>query len=174
MEKYKYKDIEVKAETKEEAIHEIISMALEKKEVEDTIKNQSDNIIIWWCLCDYFYKYEDPNELLHHEQIKLKGLIRKINEMKVKKLDSKDIKRKFLHHWWIDGWEYTKRPSILIDVFEGKFDDEKINYNRKKYMEVAKDFANEIPELIDLMTSKSTNDISRYVINRFKKNKLFN
>lgn len=167
--KYKYKDIEVEAKTQEDAIHEIIAMSLEKKEVEDTIKYQSENIIIWWCLCDYFSKYEDPNNLLHHEQIKLKGILRKINELKVKKLNSSDIKRKFLHHWWIEGWKYIKRPSILIDVFEGKFDDEKIEYNRKKYLEVAKDFANEITTLIELMSSKAPSEITKYVNKRFNK-----
>lgn len=164
---YVYQDIKVKAETKEEAIHKIVAMALEKKEVEDTIKNQSDNIIIWWCLCDYFSKYDDLNGLLHHEKIKLKGILKKINELKVKKLDSKDIKRKFLHHWWVEGWEYTKRPSILIDVFEGKFDDEKIEYNRKKYLEVANDFAKEIPNLIELMSTKSLGEITKYINTRF-------
>lgn len=166
-ETFVYQDIKVKAETKEEAIYKIVAMALEKKEVEDTIKNQSDNIIIWWCLCDYFSKFEDPNNLLHHEQVQLKGILRKINEMKVKKLDSKEIKRNFLNHWWVEGWEYTKRPSILIDVFEGKFDDEKIEYNRKRYTQVAKDFANEIPRLIDLMCNKSPSEITKYINTRF-------
>ena len=168
-EKFTYEDITIESETREEAIHTIVSMAMEKKEVENTIKYQSDNIIIWWCLCDYFYKYEDPNNLLHHEQIKLKGVLRVINNIKVKKLDTKEIKKSYLKKLWIDGWEYTKRPGILIDVFEGKFDDEKIEYSHKKYLEVAKDFAKEIPTLIDLISCKTSNEIAKYVIDRFKK-----
>lgn len=166
--KYKYKEFEVTAKTQEEAIHEIVSMALEKKEVEDTIRNQSDNIIIWWCLCDYFSKYDDVNNLLHHEQIKLKGILRVINNIKVKKLNSKEIKKNYLHKLWIEDWEYVKKPNILIDVFEGKFDDEKIKYNKKKYTEVAKDFANEIPMLIELMSNKTPSEITKYVETRFK------
>ena len=67
-----------------------------------------------------------------------------------------------------------KKPEYVAEMkeqtvkrVEGILKYEKIKYDRKKYTQVAKDFANEIPRLIYLMCDKSPSEITKYVNTRF-------
>lgn len=166
MNKYKGKIIE--AETKEDDIREICGMSFDKETGENKIENQSDNIIIWWCLCDYMSKYENVNGLLHHEKVKLKGVLKTVSGIEFKKLNSKEMRRKTLENYWIDGWEYVRKPELVIAVFEAKFDKENIEENHAKFLGVANDFINDIPKLISLISDGNISKIIEYVDNKFK------
>lgn len=86
---YEYKKLRIKviADSKKEAIenikkainYKITAMSFDKERLEKEIREQTPNIIIWWCLCWYLCNVENKNGLLHHEKVKLKGLLKKLS-----------------------------------------------------------------------------------------------
>ena len=143
---YKYKDIVVEVNSHEEAVEMIVALAVEKDRGENKLESHVKILIMWWCLCDYFYRYEDPNRLLHHEKIKLGGKFKDCCRIKFKNMDSTKIKKNFLENLWIEEEEYVTDPSGVITSVIEKFDDENIEYNDDKYLEVAKDFVKDMPK----------------------------
>ena len=168
MNKYSYKGTIIEAETKEDAIREICGMSFEKKVAENKIEAQSDNVIMWWCLCDYLSKYEDVNGLLHHEQGKLKGVMKKLGEIDFKDMNSVNARKEFLTSLWKEnGWDYNTKPKKIITRFEDKFEREKIKEDKNVYMDIANDFINEIDILIDIISRGDEDEIAEYVKRRF-------
>lgn len=164
---YKYKEFEVEAETHEEAIEQIVGLAIEKDRGENKLEGYANNLLIWWCLCDYFYKYEDPNKLLHHEKVKLRGSFKDCCKLKFKKMDSSKLKRNFLEKIWTEEEDYLNTPSDVVPEFTEKFDDERIEEDEVKYNEVAKDFVKDIPKIISLIEEGNVMKCISYVNSRF-------
>lgn len=146
---------------------EVKAMADKKKELYEDIKSFHENIIKWWCLCDYFSKYGDTNELLHHESVKLRNDIGKIREWKCKGTNTEKTKRKILEDILIRRYEYDKSPRLVVHIFASKFDKEKIEYNEERFMDIAKDFGKDVKKLIDLMSIEPPQNINKYVSERF-------
>ena len=145
----------------------IVALAVEKDRGENKLEGYAKNLLIWWCLCDYFYKYEDVNNLLHHEKVKLRGVFKDCCRIKFKKLDSEKIKKSFLENLWIEEEEYIIDPSNVIPSFIEKFDDENIEYDDDKYLNVSKDFVKDIPKIISLISEGDHAKCVAYVNSRF-------
>lgn len=172
---YKKLGISVIALTKKEAVEKIkqavnskiTAMSFDKEKLEKEIKDQTPNIIIWWCLCWYLKNIENKNGLLHHEKIKLKGLLRKISSRKFKGYNSSKVKEKLLKDYWIDGCEFEKDTDAIISEFMAKFDKEKIDYNEKLYQIIAKEFGKEVKNIIKLVCQNNYSKIENYVESKF-------
>lgn len=181
MRRFRYKDIEVYDNYKRNALSKIIqilkkrkdivvtkvvSMSMQKKELEDKLDEQHENIIIWWCLCDYFSKHEDPNTLLNHEKTKLIPLMEKIRNYTVKNMDTVKIKRNALTYFLKEKYDYLEKPSNLKPIICGKFYEEKID---EKYLdEVINNFIDGIDDLIEVLSNTKIS-ISNYVKKYFGK-----
>lgn len=164
----KYKEFEVVAETQEEAIGKIIALATEKDKCEKQMESRFANLLIWWCLCDYFHKYEDPNNLLHHETTKLIGAFRDCSKIKFKKMNSEEMRKKTLQNI-ISNEKYLENQTNIISDFITKFDSEKIERNNNKYMDIANDFIKDIPTIISLIEKADSSKCINYVDSRFSK-----
>lgn len=146
--------------------NKVRAMADSREEFRQDSFNVHKNIIRWWCLCDYLHKYEDPNNLLHHEGVKLAGEISTLGEVLVKG-NSKRVKKKLLEDLYIRRYHYDTNPGIIISTFSAKFDKEKIKKDKEKFLDVAKDFGKEIPKLIELMVSSTQDSAEQYLTERF-------
>lgn len=173
---YKKLGIRVIANSKEEAIENILkapkykitAMSFSKERLEREIVDQTPNIITWWCLCWYLKNIENKNGLLHHEKVKLKGLLKKLNSRKFKGKDSLKVKTKLLEVYWIDECEFNKNIVAVTSEFESKFDEEGIKKNNKVFRKVAKEFGKETTKLIEIVTKGSVSSIEKYVDTRFQ------
>ena len=172
---YKKLGIEVIASSKDNAIEKIkkalscriTAMSFEKEKLREEIKDQTPNIVIWWCLCWYLKNVENKNGLLHHEKIKLKGLLRKLSSRKFKGNNTNKVKKKLLNEYWIDGCEFDKDTEAIIAEFMSKFDKEGIEYNENIYQSIAKEFGKEVKNIIEVICNNNYQDVENYVNSLF-------
>jgi hypothetical protein len=175
---YEYKKLGIRiiANSKEEAIENILkapkykitSMSFNKEKLEEEIREQTPNIVKWWCLCWYLKNVENKNGLLHHEKVKLKSLLRKLSSRTFKGKNSYRVKKKLLEEYWVDGCEFDKKTDAVISEFMSKFDKEKIEYNENLYQNIAKEFGKEVKKLIDVVCEDNYSKINLYVDNTFQ------
>ena len=166
---YKKLGVKVIAKTKEEAIAKIkialstkiTAMSFDREHLRDEIKNQTPNIITWWCLCWYLKNVENKNGLLHHEKVKLRGLLKKLSSRRYKGKNEKDVKKNLLNEYWIEGCEYDSNNDAIIAEFMSKFDEENIEYNEQLYQTIAKEFGKEVKNVISVICEPSK--IENYV-----------
>ena len=78
------------------------------------------------------------------------------------------MRRKTLANIWEEE-EYIEDPEGLISEFIAKFDDERIEKDDIRYMEVAKDFIKDMPKILDLVEDGSASKYISYVNLRFSK-----
>jgi hypothetical protein len=146
---------------------QVMAMAYEKKEEIQRIKSQTKSIVSWWCLLDYFKKYEDINNLTQHEQGKLAGLLHNLAADKVKDSNSKEVKLKILNDYWKEKLELDKDERNVVNVFWDKFNKEKIKREYNKLDDVARDFVKDIDVVINLISSGTRESIDTYLNNNF-------
>ena len=165
----KYKEFEVEADTQEDAIDKIVKLAIEKDRGENELEVYAEKLVIAWCLCDYLTKYGDKNNIIEHAVTNLLIAFLKCQKVKFKNLDSRKIKKDFLEKIWIEEEECLENPSNMISaLFIEVFDDEGIEYEDDKYLEIAKDFVNEIQKIISLVLEKrSYEKCIEYISARF-------
>lgn len=174
---YEYKKLGIKiiADSKKEAIEnikkainsKITAMSFNRDKIEAKIDSQTPNIVIWWCLCWYLSNVENKNGLLHHEKIKLKGLLRKLSELSFSGNNTKKVKFKLIKGLWIDGYDYDKKPGAVISEFIDKFDSEGIEEDEEMNQKIAKEFGKELPTLINLVCQEDYSKIADYINNKF-------
>ena len=172
---YKKLGIIVTAKSKEDAVkhvklalhNKITAMSFDREKLKNEIKYQTPNIVIWWCLCWYLKNVENKNGLLHHEKVKLKGLLRKLESRKYKGKND-EIKKKLLNEYWIDGCDFETNTDAVIAEFMSKFDRENIEYDEQLYQTIAKEFGKEVKNIIDVVCENSYSKIENYVDSTFK------
>lgn len=146
----------------------VTAMAFEKKVAKKKIEDQSNNLISWWCLLDYFKRFEDINSLTPHEQGKLAGLLKSLSEIDFKKTDSIKARRKVLNDYWKDnGWDYDKYPERIVTVFSDKFLEENIKKDYSKWDIIAQDFIKDMDVIIELIAKGGRTAIDNYVKQKF-------
>lgn len=147
-------------------IYEVRAMSMLKKELEDKIDDKHRILILWWCLCDYFAKHEDPNTLLNHEKTKLVPLMDEIRKYTIKKMNTERIKRNTLTYVLKEKYDYIKCPNNLMNVISGKFLEEHID--KKYWKEVIDDFIQGVNELINILCD-TTKSLDSYIRKTFNK-----
>lgn len=145
----------------------ITGMAYNREKIKQRIKAQTKNIVSWWCLLDYFKKYEDINNLTQHEQGKLGGTLHTLAKDKVKDSDSEEVKIKILNDYWKDTLELHDNPETVVNMFWDKFNKECIKCDYDKFDEIGRDFNKDIDIVISLIASGTRSSIDTYLREKF-------
>ena len=136
--------------------------ALERSDFMDRIYNLSRQIVIHWCLIRYSRLTNSNQEYIEHWKKELRTWLCHISNIRIKKNNSFEYRRKTIYKCWGD-LDYITLPNTIKKVIYCKFTDEHINVNSNEVEQIIMDFMEETHKLIDLMADDDIELIYNYI-----------
>lgn len=148
----KHKNIMLKMqaiyEEHKKTMHMMNEMAMPLKVYIRKIENYMYELIQNWCLCKWCQLYDPMNINFNHWKKELRNCI---NQLKDPILKSNANKEKHLRQQLVEFYELNDKHMVYRMICD-KFDDEHI-FDKKQIDNVAKAFADNIEQLICLMSN---------------------
>jgi hypothetical protein len=142
----------------------ITEMAMSSKDYKKRVESLMQQILENWCLIRYTTLTNDKLEYRNYWSSELKAHLNNIASLKLKNGDSSEQKEKIIYSLWnMYDWDTDER-CISQRLFT-KFETENLPTYGNTFAQIITDFKNETKNIVNILISKSSVDISNYVKN---------
>ena len=138
------------------------------REAKRVIIARHRQVVIWWCLVDYYKRFDDINaKLTYWEQEHVGIIMKQLHDVDFEGTNSEEARKQILEHLWKEILEFDTDKETIVNVFWDKFNKEEIPVDYSKWDSVANDFQKDIDKIIYLISSGTREEVDNYLLDRF-------